>query len=206
MRRRYELLLSYLGYGHSDRRNTLRYLFVQFAIGAPVKMTSAVLCILILVGTLVFAQQPAKPSNHSKPRFTLTIGTDRETVVAGSKVVVTVRLTNVSDRPLNLPWSGFGGPDPSYRVEVRNSQGQLAPYTEDYGKRLRREPPYNQPIIGRSVGYTVEKGETATEKIDISKQYDLTTLGKYTIRVFHPDREANVDVHSSNIITLTVTE
>ena len=161
---------------------------------------------MVSMVTVVFAQQqqPANPPKNPKPAFTLTISTEQGTVAPGSKVIATVRLTNQSDRPLNFPWSGFGGPDPSYRVEVRNGQGQLAPYTEDYGKRLRREPPYDH-IIGRSVGYTVEKGATATEEIEVTKQYDFSTPGKYTIRVFHPDRDADINVQS-NAITLTVTE
>jgi len=169
-----------------------------------VKTTSVVLCLMVLMCTVVFAQQPAKPSKNAKPASALTISTDHETVAPRSKVIVTVHLTNVSNRPLSFPRWSFGGPDPSYRVEVRNSQGQLAPYTEDYGKRVRREFPYDS-FVGRSVGYTVEKGETVTEEIEVTKKYDLSTPGKYTIRVFHPDREANIDVQSTNTINLTVT-
>jgi hypothetical protein len=173
-------------------------------IGGDVKTTSVVLCLMVLISTVVFAQQPAKPPKNPKPAFKLTISTDHETVAPGSKVIVTVHLTNLSDRPLSFPWLNFGGPDPSYRLEVRNSQGQMAPYMQDYGKRLRREPPYDH-VIGRSVGYTVEKGETVTEEIEVTERYDLSTPGKYAIRAFHPDREANVDVQS-NTISLTVTE
>jgi hypothetical protein len=141
-----------------------------------------------------------------KPTFTMTISTAHETVAPGSKVIVAVHLTNVSDHALRFGRFGFGGPDLSYRVEVRNSQGQLAPYTEDYGKMLRREPPYNQPIVGGAAGYGVEKGETATETIEVTKQYDLSTSGKYTIRVFHSDLVANIDVQSTNTIILNVTQ
>jgi hypothetical protein len=175
-------------------------------MGGSVKTTSAVLCFMILMGTVVFAQQPAKPPKNAKPAFTLTISTDHETVARGSKVIVTVHLTNVSDRPLSFGRFGFGGPDLAYRVEIRNSQGQLAPYTEDYGKRLRHEPPYNQPTLGRGAGYGVEKGETVIEEIVVTKQYDLSAPGKYTIQVFHPDREANIEVQSTNTINLTVNE
>ena len=169
------------------------------------KTKSVMLGVLVLMGSVVFAQQPAKPPKNPKPTFALTISTDHETVAPGAKVIVTVHLTNVSDHALSFGRFGFGGPDVSYRVEVRNSQGQLAPYTEDYGKRQRHESPYDQPIVGRAAGYGVEKGETATETIEVTKQYDLSTPGKYTIRVSHPDPAANVDVQS-NTISLAVTE
>lgn len=73
---------------------------------------------------------------------------------------------------------------------------------------LRREPPSDQPTLGggfRNNLYGVEKGQTITEKIEVAKQYDLTTPGKYTIRVYQRDFDANIDVPLSNTITLTVT-
>jgi hypothetical protein len=169
-----------------------------------VKTTFVMLGILVVMGTVVFAQQSVKPPKNAKPTFTVTVSTDHDTVAPGAKVIVTVRLTNVSDHLLRFGRFGFGGPDSAYRVEVRDSGGQLAPYTADYGKKLRREPPYNQPIIGRSVPYFVDKGETATEEIEVTKQYDLSAPGRYTISVFHSDREANVDVQSLNTVTLKV--
>jgi hypothetical protein len=60
-------------------------------------------------------------------------------------------------------------------------------------------------LIALSAGYGVEKGGTATEEIEVTKQYDLSAPGKYTIRVYHPDFDANIDI-PSNTITLTVTE
>lgn len=179
--------------------------FVQLAMGGDVKTIFVVLGLLVLIGSVVFAQQPAKPPKNAKPTFTLAVSTDHETVAPGAKVIVTVHLTNVSDHALSFGRFGFGGPDLAYRVEIRDSQGQLAPYTEDYGKRLRHEAPYDQPIVGRAAGYGVEKGETATETIEVTKQYHLSTPGKYTIRVSHQDLETNVDVQS-NTISLTVTE
>ena len=149
---------------------------------------------LVLIGSVVLAQQPAKPPKNAKPTFALTVSTDQDTVAPGAKMIVTIHLTNVS-----------GAEFRQVRVWRAASclpcgrQGQLAPYAEDYGKRLRREPRYNQPIVGRGAGYGVEKGETATETIEVTKQYDLRTPGKYTFRVSHPDPEANVDVWSNTI-------
>ena len=164
-----------------------------------------VLCFLLLTGIGASAQKAPNGSKGAKAPFTMTISTEHETITSGSNVIVTIHLTNVSDRLLTFPRSSFGGPDPSYRVEVRNSQGQAAPYTEDYGKRLRRESPYDH-VVGRSVGYTVGKGETVTEEIEVTKRYDLSAPGQYTIRVFHPDPVAKVDVESSNVLILTVTQ
>ena len=170
------------------------------------RTTALALGFVVLMGGVASAQQPAKPAKNAKPTFTLAISTEHETVAAGSKVIVIVRLTNVSDHALEFGRFGFGGPDLAYLVEIRDSQGQLAAYTQDYRKRLRREPPYDQPILGRAAGYGVEKGQTVTEEIEVTKQYDLTAPGKYAIRVFHSDREAKVDVQSTNTITLTVTQ
>jgi hypothetical protein len=174
------------------------------ALERSARRSRVLLFSMVLMAMVVLGPQPANSSKNVRPSFSLTISTEHETVAPNSKVIVTTHLTNLSDRPLSFPWSNFGGPDPSYRMDVRDSHGQLAPYTEDYGKRLRREPPYDH-MVGRSVGYTVEKGKTITEEIEVTKQYVLSTPGSYTIRVFHPDREANIDVQS-NAITLTVTE
>jgi hypothetical protein len=170
-----------------------------------VKTISAVLCFMIVMGTVVFAQQPANPPKNAKPAFSMTISTEHETITPGSKLIVTIHLTNVSDRALRFSRLRMGGPDVSYRVEVRNSQGQLAPYTEAYGKMLRREPPYDA-MLGGAGPYEVEKGKTVTEEIEVTKQYDLSAPGHYTILVFHPDREPNVDVQSTNTINLVVSE
>jgi len=161
----------------------------------------AVLCFLLL--TSGGAAQKA-PNGYKAP-FTITISTDHETVAANSKVVVTTHLTNVSDRSLFFLRGRLSGPDYTYRVEIYDDQGKLVRYTEDYVKRIHREPPYDQ-MIGVSNGpYEVEKGKTVTEEIEVTKQYDLSTPGKYTVRVFHPDPAANVDVESSNVLILTVT-
>jgi hypothetical protein len=167
-----------------------------------VKTTFVIVGVLMLMHSIVFAQQQANSPKKAKSSVAMTISTDHETVVSGSKVIVTVHLTNVSDHRIGI--------DNHFRVEIRNSQGQLAPYTEDHGKRLRREPPYNQPILGggfRNIAYWVEKGQTVAEEIEVTKQYDLTIPGKYTIRVFGLDRDGGaVEVQSTNAITLTVGE
>jgi hypothetical protein len=95
------------------------------------KTALSVICFMAMLGTVVFAQEPAKPPKNTKPSFKMTISSENQNVIAGSKVIVTVHLTNVSDLPLNFPSLGFGksGPDPSYRADVRKSDGQLAPYT-----------------------------------------------------------------------------
>ncbi len=165
-----------------------------------------VLCCLVLTGIGASAQKAPNGYKGAKAPFTMTISTDHEAVAANSKVVVTAHLTNVSDRSLFFLRLRLSGPDHSYRVEIYNDQGKLAPYTQDYVKRMHREPPYDQ-IVGGSTGpYEVEKGKTVTEDIEVTKQYDLSTPGRYTIRVFHPDPAANVDVESSNILILTVTQ
>jgi len=165
-----------------------------------------VLCFLVLTGIGASAQKPPNGYKGAKAPFTMTISTEHETVAADSKVIVTAHLTNVSDRSLFFLRGRLSGPDPFYRVEIYNDQGKLGRYTEAYVKRLRREPPYDQ-MMGQSVGrYEVEKGKTVTEGIEVTKQYDLSTPGKYTIRVFHPDPVAKVDVESSNFLILTVTQ
>ena len=122
-----------------------------------------VLCFLVVTGIGASAQKA--PSAYKAP-FTMTISTDHETVVADSKVVVTAHLTNVSDRSLVFFRGRLSGPDYSYRVEIYNDQGKLARYTEDYVKRIHREPPYDKMIDTSTGPYEVEKGKTSTEEIE----------------------------------------
>ena len=76
---------------------------------------------LVLIGSVVLAQQPAKPPKNAKPTFALTVSTDQDTVAPGAKMIVTIHFTNVSDHALSFGRFGFGGPHLAYRVEDRGN-------------------------------------------------------------------------------------
>jgi len=108
-----------------------------------VKIKSVLLCFLVLMGIVVFAQQLANPSKNAKPAFTMTISTEHEIITPGSKVIVTVHLTNVSDRELRLVRLRMGGPDgaaschmPQYREPISGSELESRTLLMDAKMRL----------------------------------------------------------------------
>lgn len=73
------------------------------------KTSLVVLSFLMLLGTGAFAQQPANPPKKAETSVAMTISTDNETVAPGSKVILTIQLTNVSDQALSFSRIGIGG-------------------------------------------------------------------------------------------------
>lgn len=152
------------------------------------------LYIAVLMSLGGFTGQSA-PLQSAPPAFTMAISTEQETVKPGAKVTVEIRLTNTSQKVLLFNrWAG--GSDDEFRIDVRDSKGDLAPFTKGY-------------VLGKTGSihtYPVDRGETIKERIDITKQYDLSAPGKYTIQAHRLDRISNIDVKSSNTIAITVAD
>jgi len=133
------------------------------------------------------------------PAFAITISPESGVVKAGSKV--TVRATLVNKSTNNLLFSDENIAELDFKADVRDSQGNLAPLTEYGGSVMRNEA---EPVIG-SAGYSfVHPGEAKKSDVVITKLYNLSQPGKYTIQVQRIDDAHNIVV-KSNTITVTVT-
>jgi hypothetical protein len=63
-----------------------------------------------------------------------------------------------------------------------------------------RVPPHIS--TGSAFAETLGRGKSVVQKLALSKEYDLSNPGKYTIQALHSDGKTDVQ---SNVISLTVT-
>ena len=145
---------------------------------------------------------PAGPNSVPAPAsqeasggtFTIAISAATEAMPMGSDARVEIRLQNVSDH--SIPFAhrlGKENPEFSFVFLVRDAAGHLL------GENIA-------PGEGSSARSTVEEvppGGAVVETAHLTRLVDLSTPGRYTVRVYRRDAEKNVVVRS-NEITLTV--
>jgi hypothetical protein len=137
-----------------------------------------------------------------------------DTVKAGSPVTLLVTLTNKSDKDIRVMLSGAGA-EGTYKVEVRDEKGNLAPDTR-LGilwnghvdpKDFERLGLTESEILhgGSIVYYLLRAGESITQSLVATALYQMNKPGKYTIRI-RKDKSQDDEVFvQSNTITVTVT-
>lgn len=170
--------------------------------------------IMVLGGLVAFsvpcAQSQQKPGSVVQPPFSLTIKADEATVKSGSPVWVTAAVQNISGHPLTTVLAYFkdkGGY--VYKVSAVNEKGASAPETK-HGRRAQgHETPEEESrdfyvVNSSSANYTFSPGETMKDRVEVTKLFDLTTPGKYTIQFQEFDLDSNTML-KSNIVTVTVT-
>ena len=171
----------------------------------------AALMVFVLFTSVISAggqAQVAQPA-PAEPKFSLTIKTAQGTVKVGSDVVVEAEMKNISAEDVFYSvFTGRGdGPVASgFTWEILNSKGKPVPFTE-YGLKLNRpEPELGSggyvPAAGKTIFGLLGPGKAIVEKMALSKEYDLSKPGKYSIQALRSDGKTDV---KSNIITLTVT-
>jgi hypothetical protein len=140
-------------------------------------------------------QSPRTP----QPAFTLTITAENETIKAGSNVKVAISLINRSQRNIiSSRW--VGGPDASFKIDVRDSQGKIASLSERQRAMLQGK---DLPM-GSTRHYSIGPGETVNEQVVVNEQYDLSAPDKYSIQAHRFDEVSKTDVKSTLVI-VTVT-
>lgn len=145
--------------------------------------------------------------------FTITISSPQNTWKAGSDVVVSISLINTSNQRIffrKAPGQAFG--ERFMDVEATDDQGKSLPRTKYYhglrtedGDGNRRQPTEELAIGGSVSKKFLKPGETLQDGIVVSKLFDLSRAGKYTIRVQRRD-EGSKSLVMSNTITLTISD
>jgi hypothetical protein len=131
--------------------------------------------------------------------FSLSITAPQESVTAGSEVRVKTKLTNISNRTLTIIDAVR---DCDYPVEVRDSNGKLAPKT-DYAAHLKCEGAVER---GRNIVIELKPQESREDELVIASMYDLSRPGTYLIQVFRKlPQDLGGDV-KSNTFTVNVTK
>ncbi len=141
--------------------------------------------------------QDTKAAKSLKPSFSLTIGAKEAAVKAGLPIWVDVMMENKTDHDLRVYRALSGDMDQGgwvYVVDVRDDKGAAPPRTQ-YARSIG---------AGGSGGYLpLDPGKTLTDRVSVSKLYDLSRPGKYAIQFRRVDEESKTFV-KSNKITVTV--
>jgi hypothetical protein len=155
----------------------------------------ASLSMLFLLPGLSFAQS----ASPVEPWFSVMISTPEAIATAGSDVNLKVKFTNDTGKDLHFAVGGPGRGGPAFDINVRDSQGNAVPETS-YGLRMHGRDP--RPWSGSVFRATSHSGQTVEINLILSKEYDLSKPGKYTVQV--QDRRPVVRPVKSNIVTITV--
>jgi hypothetical protein len=154
----------------------------------------------------------AKLVQCAEPPLTITISlADGGVEKTGSPVAVSVTLTNHSGKTLSASQVDYAD---DYTVDVRDAQGNSAPESEEVRKaRAEMDACRNsgQAVGGRKIllhGMSqFRPGESWQETLLITKHYDMSRPGKFTIRLERKlPEELGKGTVKSNPITVTVTE
>jgi hypothetical protein len=167
---------------------------------------------LLLVA--IVAAFGAKLAPSAQPPLTITISfSDGDVVKTGSGILVFVTLTNHSDKTASSSqdYAGY------YTMDVKDARGISAPDSED-GRKARahmdacRNSTKKDVCGGRKFGgigliSQLKPGESWHEELLITKYYDMSRPGKYTIQLERKlPEELGKGTVRSNPITVTVTE
>jgi hypothetical protein len=115
--------------------------------------------------------QPNSKKDNSPPPFSISIS-GAPVLKVGEPFVISIRLTNLSDHPLDTPNAWMGSFDAVYAFDIRDSTGtQLAWHAQ-------HDVTY---LIGTSG--TLDPGKTKVEDQAIEDFFDVNKPGTYEMRV-----------------------
>ena len=151
-------------------------------------------------GYMVDAQAAKQP-------FTLTLSTDKPVVKAGDRVFINIIFTNISDHDVDCTMYWINVLDRNFQYDVRDEYGQPDP------ERVRDR---HEDMESNTDPCIIGPGEKSTTDGMISRVYDFTRPGKYTLQVSRhiwgddnrPETigivQSNKPDVKSNTITITV--
>lgn len=142
-------------------------------------------CMAIAFGS---AQQP----------FTIAISMDNPEVKAGSDIWIKIEMTNTSNHDIECSVAAVNGVDRRFQYSVSKPDGTPA-------KRIVSKHPELEGA-GSVKLCTLEPGGTAKTESLISRLFDMTAPGKYSVRALRgvSDKESDGSAQS-NTLVVTVT-
>jgi len=167
----------------------LAILFLTFEISAGVLVTQTV------------------PAN---PKFTILIGSPMAEVTMGSDIDIWMKVTNISNDPIIVPFGRHGNVDDGYQFDVRDEHdAKVAKVGTRYvqssdGKQLRLPSrPSGSSVPG---GVELGPGKVMDGSAWISDIYQFDRSGRYTIQVSRAATRGKPDdgMIYSNTIIITV--
>jgi hypothetical protein len=156
------------------------------------------LLVIVCVSQIIHAQQPTE---RKKPTFSVTIRGSRQPFKAGSAMLIDIELRNVSGSTISFFRSDDGEARPyEYVPRVHDERGEMPPRTV-HGRNVIDHIPGIS--VGKPFPANVEMkdGDTVRQRIDLTKYYDLSKAGNYTLQLERGEGNATV---KSNVITITI--
>ncbi len=139
-------------------------------------------------------------SLHAQQAIDLSLRAKQATVSAGSEVCVEVTMRNISDHEIGVLRSS---PSSDYSVGVQDAHGKSPALTE-LGRK--RRAPGAVSVKPSNVLYPIAPKATLVDEIVISKLFDLSHSGEYTIQVRRQlPEELGAGTVTSNKVTVVVT-
>lgn len=151
----------------------------------------------MLVGTLGIRVVQAAPQ-PKKPTFTIQISMPQTVIESGAPATVNATLTNASDHDI---FEAIGIPHRAINIKVF-SGNKPVPETP-YG--LKAHGKDSRPFVGSVFRAAIKPGSVIKVEADLSKEYNLSKPGKYTVQAERWDDNTHQMVES-NTITITVTK
>jgi hypothetical protein len=157
------------------------------------QMKSRILASILVVACAL------SPAGGATTPFTLTLEAEENPIKAGSDVKVDIILRNSSNHAIDV---SLGLAEMDYALAIGDSQNRIPPETE-----LARKSKGHARFSNETV-FTLQPGETLPkEKLVISKFYDVSRRGKYTIQVSRAvPKELGSGTVKSTAITITITD
>jgi|ERR1035437_10059230 hypothetical protein len=147
-----------------------------------------------LFGLLILGVSVAAYTQAAQQPFTITISADEPTVNAGSDVYINIKQTNTADHVVNCGGMNSNGMDRSYVYYVLDENGKSIEKPGEHHEFRGASPTFCNLATGESVAHDVI----------LSRLYDFTKPGTYTIQVSRYSGNDKEGAIMSNIITITV--
>ena len=146
----------------------------------------------LLLACMISASTSVAIAQTAKDPFSITISADKPTVVAGSRVYIRIKLTNMSDHVVDCSSAMVGAFDRRYLYDVLDENGKSMIKTDIDPERYQ--------FCNLDPGESTGNGERLIRWL-----YDFTKPGTYTVQlsrfIGNDEKQGTV---KSNTITITV--
>jgi hypothetical protein len=165
------------------------------------KMNILIKCALFVTLAVLPEIITAQGAQPAEPWFSVTIVGPKASVSVGSDVRLKVTFVNNTEQDIRYPGAGLPTRNgPVFDIDIRDSGGKPAQETT-YGLRMHGKDV--RPWSGGSVfAATAHPGDKIEEELILSKEFDMSNPGDYTVQV--RERNPKLQVVKSNSITITV--
>ena len=163
-------------------------------------MKTSRICTLLLLSAAAFSRTTVQ--GQANQPFSLTIAAKKSIIIAGSRLELKVRLTNISNHEIIGSVTYAGGTIINYQCDLRDSTG--APVQKK--EHITRSGPSIPAELSARIR-TLQPGESVEDGTFACKEFNMSQPGEYTVQLSEPISGNSDDgIVKSNIITITVVD